>query len=102
MSACRVARRVASMTGYRNPCSEAVQALALATKVFHYPFQSFSSRRGGRAGGRRAADRVRLLTGGGQFAESGGARRVALSLRGGAPPFVCGCLVTERECGGIQ
>jgi hypothetical protein len=52
MSRCRIARRVASMTLPLNARTNGAYAKTLATKVFHYLFQSFllvgiGRRRGG-------------------------------------------------------
>ena len=48
MSACRIARRVASMTFARSAQSDAPNRQTLATKVFDYLFQPFSQGSGGR------------------------------------------------------
>lgn len=47
MSACRVARRIVSLTQLQNVSGDAVGGQTLERKVFHYLFQSFSSRGGG-------------------------------------------------------
>lgn len=102
MSACRVGRRVASMTLRHKPCVEAVCAQTLATKVFHYPFSSFP--RGGgldrrlvvigwSLGGRCPAGvRLRL--------EPGGKRRLAWPVAPAAMPLTSAALVTKEKTGG--
>lgn len=59
----RVARRIASMRGPENPCTDAGSRRTLATKVFHLLLQSFllcTGRSQGRTGGRPTPDRQGL------------------------------------------
>jgi hypothetical protein len=102
MIACRVARHIASMTERENPCSDAVRALTLATKVFHYQCQSFSSRGDGWQGVVESNGNMRSLTGVGLCIESGGARRVASIARSSSTPLAWAALVTKERNGGVE
>jgi hypothetical protein len=102
MIACRIARRVASMTGRENSRSDAVRALTLATKVFHYQCQSFSSHGDGRRGVVETNGNVRSLTGVWLCIESGGARRVASIAHSSATPLAWAALVTKERNGGVE
>jgi hypothetical protein len=109
MSACRIARRVASMTPLQNPCTEAVDAETLVRKVFHYLCQSFSPWAGRRRvvvveqqtvvgldGNTRSSTGVRLCLG------RGGARRFVWQVHRCATPLITASLVTNEKDGGVQ
>jgi hypothetical protein len=101
MRACRIARRVASMTHCQTPRMKAVSAQTLARKVFHLPFNPFSLWRGGlwlvSGGAERPSTGVR------QFSGRGGVCRIAWEGWLAATPFITVSLVTnECQSGAIE
>ena len=107
MNACRVARRIASMTLRQNACSYAGNAKRLETKVFHYPLQSFSLPGGGRrlvnVGERRAIIRAECggwsSAGVWHFLACRGGRRLACRWQRPATPSITTTLATKENCG---
>lgn len=106
MSACRVARRIASMTLPANARSNAVNARTLATKVFDCCCHLFLPGCGGQipAGVLRRAvgllDSGECLSAGvALFPRQGSARRVGCSVTPAATPFMTVCLVTKGKNG---
>jgi hypothetical protein len=108
MSACRVARRVASMTRLQTAWMNAVNAPTLVRKVFHYLFQPFSSYAGrrpvanveqrtmvGAAGGGRSSAGVR------QGLRREGARRFVCWVTLVVTPVPTAALVTKEKPGGV-
>jgi hypothetical protein len=103
MRARRLASRVASMTPRQNACSDAVSGRTLVTKVFHYPFPSFTLRRGGRLAGVGLNSGVCLSTGVRRLIGRGGACRLAWQRQHAATPVIASTLVTnEYESGGVR
>jgi hypothetical protein len=105
MSGCRIARRIASMTLPESACSDAVSVRTLATKVFHYPFQSFLPRRERLPAGARWLAVVsfnngpRASVGVTLFSWQGSTRRVGCSVTPVATPFITASLVTKGKKG---
>jgi hypothetical protein len=110
MSACRVARRIASMTLLQNASSDAVRVRTLVTKVYGCFSQFFSPWHGGRTSAKARRRTVTLLNSGEWssagvplFPRHGGARRVGCSLAPAATPFITAALVTkEKKNGGSK
>jgi hypothetical protein len=106
MSARRIARRIASLTLRQNTRIDGVSAASLATKVFHYPLQSFPSRRGrwqlgyARSAGTGLVSGAALPEGSGPPARGGAKRRVVCGRHPHASPFAAASLVTNGENGG--
>jgi hypothetical protein len=110
MNACRVARRVASMTLRHNACSYDGNAKRLETKVSHYPFPSFSRPGDGRrlvnVGERWAVvgpeSGVCSSAGEGHLQRCGGGRRLACRWQRPATPSVTTALVTKENDGAVE
>jgi hypothetical protein len=94
----RLAHRTASRAQHQNISGDAGSAHTLATKVFHYPCQSFSCAGGGQPGHGQAVRRP--STGVGAHQRCGGARRIEWGEQLGLTLFGRVALVTKEIHGG--
>jgi hypothetical protein len=109
MSACRIARRVTSMSRRQNPYTEAVSAKTLVRKVFHYQCHLFFPWCGGCWAGRDAEQWMVarfgsewLSTGARRSPWRGGARRVVCWVTSFVTPFITPSLVTKEKNGDVE
>src|ERR1700691_2702898 len=107
MSACRIARRVASKVRCNNPCTEAVDAETLVRKVFHYLCHPFSSWRGGRRAVGDVERRVVVWLGSYGWSQTGvrrsvcgGAHRLVWQAARATTPLVLSPLATKGKKNG--